>query len=92
MGASKLEEIKVEIEGFEGLYEKTESGRIYSNVKKDYKRLYENPYGFKNVHLFKNGNRYLFLTLIFGKKLFLTCLEPIIRECDILIIELPRYG
>ncbi|MBD0384838.1 NUMOD4 domain-containing protein [Paenibacillus sedimenti] len=65
-----MEEISVDIEGFEGLYVITASGRIYSKNKKDYKRLYENPYGFKHVHLFKNGKKYLFLTFDLWEKAF----------------------
>ncbi|MEK5208095.1 NUMOD4 domain-containing protein [Psychrobacillus sp. FSL H8-0510] len=48
-------ELSKTIEGYEGLYEITESGRIYSIRHKRFMVRCENEYGFHIVKLSKNG-------------------------------------
>ena len=50
-----VEEQRKLIEGYEGLYEITESGRIYSLSRKRFKTRCNDEYGFHIVKLSKNG-------------------------------------
>ncbi|PGS95145.1 hypothetical protein COD09_23335 [Bacillus cereus] len=50
-----IEEQKRMIKGYEGLYEITESGRIYSLSRKRFKVRCNDEYGFHIVKLSKNG-------------------------------------
>ncbi|MFS0841319.1 NUMOD4 domain-containing protein [Paenibacillus sp. 1P03SA] len=63
------EEMK-DIPGYEGLYAVTESGRIYSHSKKNFKIRNGSPYGFKHVHLYKAGKKKLFKTGLLWESLF----------------------
>lgn len=49
-----VEEKRKPIEGYEELYDVTESGKIYSYSKKGFK-VFHDEYGFRVVRLFKNG-------------------------------------
>lgn len=52
----------VKISGYEHLYDVTQSGKII-NKKTNHVKVFNNdPYNFKNVHLYKNGERELFKT------------------------------
>ena len=50
-----MDEARKAIEGYEGLYDITESGRIYSHNRERYLVRCENEYGFHVVKLSKNG-------------------------------------
>jgi hypothetical protein len=50
-----MQEERRPIEGYEGLYEITQSGRIYSIKKQKYKVRCNDEYGFHIVKLYKNG-------------------------------------
>jgi hypothetical protein len=64
-----IEEERVPIEGYEG-YEITSSGRIFSIARNRYRVRNNNEYGFKYVHLSKNGKRERFETFELWKKVF----------------------
>lgn len=65
-----FDEIKVDIPDYEGLYQITESGKIYSESKKSYKTLNNDPYGFENVRLYKNGKPKTYKTYELWKRAF----------------------
>jgi hypothetical protein len=52
-----MEEIRKEIEGYEGLYEITRSGRVYSIYSKKFMTRCDDEYGFHVVTLYKHGKK-----------------------------------
>lgn len=50
-----MQEVKKDIEGYEGLYEITESGKIYSVKRQRFLSRCNDEYGFHIVKLSKNG-------------------------------------
>lgn len=63
------EEYKV-IEGYEGIYEITRSGRIISIQTGKVRHRNGDEYGYTNVHLHKNGERELAKTFVLWKRAF----------------------
>jgi hypothetical protein len=57
-----MEEERNPIPDYEGKYDMTSSGRIYSHSKKAYRHREGDEYGFKWVHLSKHGKREKCLT------------------------------
>lgn len=57
------QELRKPVKGYEGLYEVTESGRIYSLHRERFLARCDDEYGFHIVRLHKNGeakNHYVF--------------------------------
>jgi hypothetical protein len=52
-----MQEERRDIEGYEGLYEITRSGKIFSIKKEKYMSRCGDEYGFHVVTLYKNGKR-----------------------------------
>jgi hypothetical protein len=68
-GGAKVEE-KRSIGGYEDIYDITRSGRIIIVSNKSVRHRAGNEYGYKNVHLHKNGERKLHKTFELWKQAF----------------------
>ncbi|WP_336770027.1 3-ketosteroid-delta-1-dehydrogenase [Bacillus bombysepticus] len=58
------------IKNYEDIYEMTRSGKIIAKRNGNEKVKKGDPYGFKRVHLYKNGDRNLFNTFELWKETF----------------------
>jgi hypothetical protein len=70
-----IEEVRLPIEGYEGIYEITPSGRIFSVSRNEFRHRIGDEYGFKWVKLSKFGERENLLTWDIWKKTFPTLSE-----------------
>ena len=50
-----MEEIFKDIEGYEGLYQISNFGRVYSLISKKFMKPFKNQDGYLQVQLYKNG-------------------------------------
>ncbi|KQX45865.1 NUMOD4 domain-containing protein [Paenibacillus sp. Root444D2] len=77
-GINVLDEERAPIKGYEGLYEITVSGRVFSIARNRFREREGDGYGFKWVKLSKDGKSQNFLT----KELWEKAFERRLPECD----------